>query len=131
MVVAVQPAGDAQVLGDGERREHAAAARHLRHAARGDLVRRRVGDLAPVEDHRAAVGLDHAGDRLQQRRLAGAVRAEQRDDLALVDLEVDAEQHLHAAVGDVEPAHEQQLRPALRGARRRPRNAPRPSPTPA
>ena len=32
--------------------------------------------------------LDEAGDRLQQRRLAGAVGAEQRDDLALVDLEV-------------------------------------------
>jgi hypothetical protein len=27
-----------------------------------------------------------AGDRLQRRRLAGAVRADQRDDLALVDL---------------------------------------------
>ena len=67
----------------GERREHAVAAGHLHDAERGDLVRRGVGDLAPVEDHRAVVGLDHARDGLQQRRLAGAVRAEQRDDLAL------------------------------------------------
>ena len=38
---------------------------------------------------------DEARDRLEQRRLAGAVGAEQGDDLALVDLEVDAEEHLH------------------------------------
>ena len=74
---------------------------HLGDAEGGDLVRRRVRDVAPVEDDRALVGLDHPADGLEQRRLAGAVRAEQRDDLALVDLEVDVEQHLHAAVADV------------------------------
>ena len=63
---------------------------------------RRVGDLAAVEQHDAAIGFDDAGDGAQQRRLAGAVRAEEGDALALGDLEVDAEEDLHAAVADVE-----------------------------
>ena len=50
---------------------------------------------------------------LQQGGLAGAVGAEQGDDLALVDLEAHVEEHLHAAVADVEVADEEQLRPAL------------------
>ena len=57
-----------------------------------------------------AVELDQAGDRPKQRRLAGAVRPDQRDPLALGDLEVDvvdddlaAEPHGHAA--DVDGAH--------------------------
>ena len=80
---------------------------------RGDLVRRRVRDVAAVEDDRAAVGLDDAADRLQQRALAGAVRAEQRDDLALLDVEVDVEQHLPVVVAGVDAADEQQVGSAL------------------
>ena len=41
---------------------------------------------------------------LKQGGLAGAVRAEQGDDLALVHVEVDAEEDLHRAVGRVEAA---------------------------
>ena len=41
---------------------------------------------------------------LQQRRLAGAVGAEQGDDLAFVDVEVDAEEDLQRPVGDVDAA---------------------------
>ena len=52
-------------------------------------------------------------DRLEQRRLAGPVGAEQGDDLALVDLEVDVEQHLHVAVAHVQAPDEQHLGPAL------------------
>ena len=47
-------------------------------------------------------------DGAQQRRLAGAVRAEEGDALALGDLEVDAEEDLDAAVADVEVADGQQ-----------------------
>jgi hypothetical protein len=42
------------------------------------------------------------GDRAQRGGLAGAVRADQRDDLALVDLERDALQRLDVAVVGVE-----------------------------
>ena len=90
---------------------------------RGDLVRRRVGDVAAVEDDRALVGLDHAADGLEQRRLAGAVRAEQRDDLALVDLEVDVEEHLHVAVVDLRARGTAAASPGPGGARRGPPSA--------
>ena len=113
LVLAVQPAREAQVLGDGQRRERALAARHLHDAAARDLVGRRVRHVAPVEHDGAVRRLDQTGDRLQQRRLAGAVGAEQRDDLAFVDLEVHAEQHLHAVVVHVDVADEEQLHLAL------------------
>ena len=110
---ALQPARHLEVLPHGERRERAHAAGHLEHAAPGDLGGRGGGHVDAVEDDRAAVGLDDPRDGAQQRRLAGAVGAEQGDDLALVHLEVDVEQHLHAAVADVEVADEEQLRPSL------------------
>ena len=125
----IQPAV-AQVLGDGQRRERRPAAGHEHDAPGRDLVGGGVGDVAAVEDDRALVGRDQAGDRLEQRRLAGAVGAEQRHDLALVDLEVDVEQHLHVAVADVEAPDEQQLGLALRGAGAAPRCGPRPPSTP-
>ena len=89
--------------------------------------------IAPaVQPDRAAADLDQAAGALQQGRLAGAVRAEQRDDLALVHLEVDAEEDLHRAVGDLDllarehhrGVGDQPVR-AARGAR-----APGPAPCP-
>ncbi|MEZ5208836.1 MAG: hypothetical protein R2690_18110 [Acidimicrobiales bacterium] len=112
---AVEPAGDAQVLGDAQRREHALAAGHHGDAELGDLVRRGVGDVTALEDDGAGVGLDHAGDGLQQGRLAGAVGAEQRHDLALVDLDVDVEEDLDVAVAHVELADQQLLERPLPG----------------
>ena len=38
----------------------------------------------------------------KRRRLAGAVRADQRDDLALVDLERNAAAHRQLAIGELE-----------------------------
>ena len=70
-------------------------------------LRRRVGDVAAVEHTVAPIRRHEAADRPQQGRLAGTVRAEQCDALAVVDVEVDAEQHLDAAVGHVEAADEQ------------------------
>jgi hypothetical protein len=46
-------------------------------------------DVVAVGDHRAA-GVDDAADDADQRGLAGAVGAEQREDLAALDVEVDA-----------------------------------------
>ena len=56
-----------------------------------------IVDLLAVEQVLALVaGLD-PGDRLDQRRLAGAVVADERDDLTGVDLEVDVGERLHGA----------------------------------
>ena len=59
-----------------------------------------VADLQPVARlDRAGVGLVDAGEDPQQRRLAGAVEAEDDDPAALVDGEVDVGEDLERAVG--------------------------------
>ena len=59
---------------------------HLAHA--GDLERRDAGERRAVEGPRAGVGLVEAGEQVEQRGLAGAVRADERRDGAARDLEV-------------------------------------------
>ena len=59
--------------------------------------------LDAVERDRAAIG-DEAGDRVQRRRLARAVGADHRDDLAVADVEVDAEDGFDRAVRDLDVA---------------------------
>ena len=66
------------------------------------LLGRDVGDRRAVQAHDAARRRAEPGDHPQDRRLAGAVRAEQREHLAPPDLEADVEQHLHVAVGEVD-----------------------------
>ena len=56
---------------------------HLDDAARRRALRRLARDRLAVEPHVAAVRLDDARDGVERRRLARAVGAEQRDDLAL------------------------------------------------
>src|SRR5437763_41945 len=53
---------------------------------------------------RSCSTVDEARYGLEQRGLAGAVGAEQGDDLPLLNVQVDAEQHLHLVVGDVDTA---------------------------
>ena len=71
-----------------------------------------AGDVLALERDRSGRGCLQAADGLEQRRLAGAVGAEQGDDLAPLHLEVDAEEDLHRAVADVDAL-------ALAGASRR------------
>src|SRR5205807_4263730 len=61
-----------------------------------------AGDVVAVESDLAGARVDEPGYGLEQRRLAGAVGAEEGHDLPLLDLEVDAEEHLHRPVGDVD-----------------------------
>ena len=74
----------------------------------------RVGDLdrlAVDQDLAAGVGLVGARQDLHQRRLAGAVLAHQRLDLAAPGLELDVVERLHAREGLGDPAHLQRRRP--------------------
>jgi hypothetical protein len=57
-----------------------------------------------VEMNGATLRADHAGDRLQQRGLAGAVGAQQRHDLALPHGEVSVLNGEHRPVGRRQPA---------------------------
>ena len=50
---------------------------------------RQAGDVGAVELDRAAVGAEDAEDAVEERRLAGAVRADQPDAFARLDVDVD------------------------------------------
>src|SRR4051794_21718643 len=63
----------------------------------GPLSHRHAFDAGAVHGDVAGVGPDHAGDQVEQRRLAGTVWADQADDLAWVQTERDV-------VGDHQPA---------------------------
>ena len=80
--------------------EQAVERRLLEHDA--DPLAERALAAAGVEAedaHVAGVGAAVAFEDLDERGLAGAVRAEQREHLAAADLEVDAVERLHAVVG--------------------------------
>jgi len=63
-------------------------AHHERHPPQ--VVALALGRHVAEHRHLAAGGVEQAGEHLQRRRLARAVRAEEADDLARLDLERDA-----------------------------------------
>src|SRR5882724_4879588 len=63
-----------------------------RDAAPGDLVRRHPRDVLAAEDEPAAGGVVDAGHEIEDRRLAGAIRPDDREHLARLDLEAYAGQ---------------------------------------
>ena len=93
----------AQMRADRDIFQHA----HVRHqfdmlegagdAEPGHLLRRRVIDFPAEHRDRAARRSQHAGDQVEGRALAGAVRADQRHDLAGPDVEGNVVDRDHAA----------------------------------
>ena len=69
----------------------------------GRHARRQVGDVLPHQLDRARRGREVAGDDVEQRRLAGAVRPEDRAALAVRDVEVDVAHGLHTAEAPADP----------------------------
>ena len=61
------------------------------------IERRHAGHVASVQQHASFAGLLEAGNHAQGRGLAGARRAEHREELAVCDIEVDAGDRLHVA----------------------------------
>jgi len=94
-----------QVLHDRHAHEDAAAFRRLRDLEPGDLVGRELRDIASGKRDRALARARIPADRHHQRRLAGAVGADQRDDLAVSDFHVDAAQRGNMAVIGLDAAH--------------------------
>ena len=95
------PAGlqDGQdVLLDGELAEDGGFLGQVAHAQPGALVHRQAGDVARLEPDRALVRLDDADDHVEGGGLAGAVRAEQADNLAGRNGDGDAVDHAALAV---------------------------------
>jgi hypothetical protein len=87
------------VLADGHVEEQAQRLEGARDSLACDQVRLEAGDALAREDDVALRRLVDAGDEVEERRLAGAVRADHGDDLALVDVEVEPGDDLQAAEG--------------------------------
>ena len=93
----------AQVRAERDVLEHRHAGDHLhvlegaRHAALRDLARGQAVDALAAQRHLAARGRQHAGDEVEGGRLAGAVRADQAEDLAGAHLEADVVDRHQAA----------------------------------
>ena len=75
------------ILFYGHSAEDRCLLRQIAEAEDRPAVHRKFGDVLPVEEDSAAVRLHQAHDRIEAGRLAGAVRAEQADDFAAVDVE--------------------------------------------
>ena len=88
---------------DREAAEDRRLLRQIADALARAHVHRIVGDILIVEQHAAGIGRRQSHDHTERRRLAGAVRAEQADDFAGRDVEVDASHDRPAAVGLGEP----------------------------
>jgi hypothetical protein len=58
-----------------------------------------AGEVVTAHAHRAGVGGDQGREDLDDRGLAGAVGAEQREDRSLGDVQIDAFEHDVVAVG--------------------------------
>src|SRR5690606_33782251 len=54
-----------------------------------DFVRAQVADILALEQDTPAVDLEKAGDAVEQRRLAGTVRADQTEQFALIKFKTD------------------------------------------
>ncbi len=105
-----------QVLLDGELAEDARLLGEIAHAAvAGAAVHGPAGDVDALEPDLAGVGLDHAAGHAEAGGLAGAVGAQQADDLAAPDLEVDAVDDAADAVDLDQPFHGQHRRGLVGG----------------
>src|SRR6185503_17444981 len=109
-----QVLGHVEVLADRERdvlvhREVAEQSRGLEHHAHlqpqlVELVGREPVHVLAFDLDRALLGTQLAADQLEQRRLAGAAAAEDRDHFAARDVERQAAQNLQVAVGEMQVA---------------------------
>jgi hypothetical protein len=104
-----QAAGaDQQVVFDAQRGDDLASLGHVDQSHAGDVVRRYPGQFLAVEADAAGAQRQQARQRAQQRRLAGAVGADDRDQRAGGDVEIDAMEHRHAAEAHLQPLDAQQ-----------------------
>ena len=89
---------DHEVLADGQIGENVASLRHIADASPATPERGPGDDVPAVGDDASTARAEQADEATQQRGLAGAVPAEQRQALALLHVERHAAQALCAAV---------------------------------
>ena len=117
-----------QILLHGEIGEDAAILGHQRDAGLDDLMRRAMGDVGPVHEHRRAVHLARLpGYGPQEGALAGAIGAEHHHDLAFRHRRRNVLEGAMAAVEDRNVAALKHRRLRDRPGSRRDRPAPPPA----
>src|SRR5512140_1643004 len=94
---AVDVAADHDVLEDRHFRKEPDVLERPHHAAGGNLAGRQAVDLRPPENDLAGIGRKEAGDQVEDRRLPGAVRTDQRLDRSRGDIEGKVVDGLEAA----------------------------------
>ena len=99
---------DHDVLEHGQRREEREVLERPPDAERRDAMGRQPEDRAAVEADVASVGRVEAAQAVEERRLAGAVRADEADDGAALDVEAEPVEGDDAAEVNREIAHAQQ-----------------------
>src|SRR6516164_3873743 len=97
-----QHGADVEVFIDGQSWKDLAAFGNLPDAKITDAMARPAQDIFAAKYHPAAGGSVHARERANERRLPGAVGADDRDDRAIFDIERYAIERLHVAIEDVE-----------------------------
>src|SRR5262249_48895943 len=118
-----------EVLPNGHGAEEAAALGHPGPPALPDPVAADPARIGGLPADVAAARAQKAGDGLEQRAFARAVRTEERDDLAGAHRERDSAQRPHVAVRHLEVLHLKHGAPFLRRPdRRRARRDRRPRP---
>jgi hypothetical protein len=105
-----------QILVDREMRKHPAALRAVRDTELEDLGGLMSVNVASREDDTALGGAQEPGNRPQRRCLAGPVGAQQADELAFLNLEIQAPQGRDRPVRRVDALKPEQRRiPGTRG----------------
>ena len=102
VAVAACDSANAYVLGNRETPKDVPPFRHQRNAQTHELFRRGARNRLALELDAARSDWHDAGDRIEKRRFAGAVRPDDGHDLALFDTKGDATQRQDVAVGDAQ-----------------------------
>ena len=98
--VLAQICADAQVFRHSQVFKYTAALRHKRDTARDDLIGRFSNQIRTVQENFTRFRLDQSGNCLQGGRFACTVRADEGDNFAFFDLQINTFDGLNAAIGD-------------------------------
>ena len=102
-------AAELDVLEHGQARKEAHRLERARETAPGESVRAQAGDVVAVHQNRPGGRLLESGERVDKCGLARAVRADQAQDLALLQDEVDPVDRVDASEVNLEAARLEQL----------------------
>src|SRR5699024_9265870 len=94
-------AANFQVFLDAERRENVFFLRHVGNTVAYDLVRAQIGDVGTVKGNGTAAHLDQAEGGFHQCRLAGAIGADDGDNVARAHVQAYTLEDVAAAIAAV------------------------------